>query len=157
MGWFCPFVCVSFPVGQPDPNANPDPPTSADREVPIHGWRLVVAPCGLVMCAWRVLGFQGAISLVSWLCFAARFSICSPTGTYTRIYKFVCISHRDFYHTLSGMVRSINNIFQDNTEQYVMLCCRCQKVKFSMPYSPERNGRTVDSLDVHTATIILQH
>ena len=63
-------------------------------------------------------------------------------------YTFVCIPHRDIYHTLSGMVRSINIIFQDNTEQYVMLCCRCQKVKFSRPYSPERNGRTADPLDV---------
>ena len=34
-----------------------------------------------VCCA---LGFQGAISLLSWFCFAARFSICSLTGTYTR-------------------------------------------------------------------------
>ena len=34
-----------------------------------------------------------------------------------------------------------------------MLCCRCQKVKFSRPYRPEENGRTADPLDVHTATI----
>ena len=44
-------------ASQPDPNAvadaNPHPPTPADREVPIHGWRLVVAPCDLVMCACR--------------------------------------------------------------------------------------------------------
>ena len=72
-------------------------------------------------------------------------------------YTFVCIPHRDIYHTLSGMVRSINTIFQDNTEQYVMLCCRCQKVKFSRPYSPEGNGMTVDPLDVHTAIIVLEH
>ena len=69
----------------------------------------------------------------------------------------MCIPHRDIYHTLSGMVRSINIIFQDDTEQYVMLCCRCQKVKFSRPYSPEGNGRTADPLDVHTATVILEH
>ena len=72
-------------------------------------------------------------------------------------YIFVCKPHRDIYHTLSGMVRSINTIFQDNTEQYVMLCCMYQKVKFSRPYSPEGNGRTADPLDVHTATIILEH
>ena len=48
-------------------------------------------------------------------------------------------------------------IFQDNTEQYVMLCCRCQNVKFSRPYSLEGNGRTTDPLDVHTPTIILEH
>ena len=65
----------------------------------------------------------------------------------------VCIPHRDINHTLSEMVRSIDTIFQDNTEQYVMLCCRCQNVKFSRPYSPEGNGRTADPLDVHTATI----
>ena len=35
---------------QPDPeaNANQDPPTLADRVVPIHGWRLVI-----VLCAYR--------------------------------------------------------------------------------------------------------
>ena len=32
-------------------NANPDPPTPADRVVPIHGWRLAIVPCGLVLCA----------------------------------------------------------------------------------------------------------
>ena len=57
--------------------------------------------------------------------------------------------------TLPGMVRSIDIIFPENTEQYVMLCCRwCQKVKFSRPCSPEGNGRTANPLDVHTATII---
>ena len=35
-----------------------------------------------VCCA---LNFQGAISLLSWSCFADRFSICSLTGTYTPI------------------------------------------------------------------------
>ena len=59
--------------------------------------------------------------------------------------------------TLSGMVMSINAIFPENTEQYVMLYGRCQKVKFSRPYSPEGNGRAADPLDVHTATIILEH
>ena len=72
-------------------------------------------------------------------------------------YIFVCIPHRDIYRTLLGMVRSINTIFQDNTEQCVMFCFRCQKAKFSRPYSPEGNGRTADPLDVHTATIILEH
>ena len=48
---------VSIPVGQPDPtrpislNANPDPLTLADRVVPIHGWPLVIVPCGLILCA----------------------------------------------------------------------------------------------------------
>ena len=72
-------------------------------------------------------------------------------------YTFVSISHRDIYHTLSGMVRSINTIFQDNTEQYVMLCFIGQEVKLSRPYSPEGNRRTADPLDVHTATVILKH
>ena len=31
-------------------NANPDPPTPADRVVPIHSWRLVIVPCGLILC-----------------------------------------------------------------------------------------------------------
>ena len=55
------------------------------------------------------------------------------------------------------MVRAIDAIFPNNTEQYVVSCYRCQKVKFSRPYSPEGNGRTADPLDVHTATIILEH
>ena len=42
-------------------------------------------------------------------------------------YTFVCIPHQDIYYTLSGMVRSIDTIFQVN-------------------------GRTADPLDVHTAT-----
>ena len=50
-------VCVSIPIGQPDPNAianaNPDPPTPADREVPVHGRCLVIVPCGLNLCACR--------------------------------------------------------------------------------------------------------
>ena len=77
---------------------------------------------------------------------------------------YICVQyHTETYlcDTLSGMVRSINTIFQDNTEQVRYLCCaagpRCQKVKFSRPYSPEGNGRTADPLDVHTATIILEH
>ena len=57
--------------------------------------------------------------------------------------------------TLSGMVGSTNAIFSDNTEQYVMLCCRCQQVKFSRPYSTEGNVRNADPFDVHTATIII--
>ena len=52
MGWYCHVVCVSIPLGQPDPNlianANPDPPTPADREVPTYGWCLVIVPYGLV-------------------------------------------------------------------------------------------------------------
>ena len=54
------------------------------------------------------------------------------------------------------MVRLINTIFPENTEQYVILCCRCQNIKFSRLYSPEENGRIADPLDVHTATIILE-
>ena len=44
-------------IGQPDPNAiantKPDSPTPADREVPNHGWCLVIVPCGLVLCTCR--------------------------------------------------------------------------------------------------------
>ena len=44
-------ACFSIPVGQSDPNdiANPEPPTPAKREIPLHGWRLVIVPCGLVL------------------------------------------------------------------------------------------------------------
>ena len=39
-------MCGFAPVGQPDPNAianaNPDPPTPADRVVPIHDWDLFI-------------------------------------------------------------------------------------------------------------------
>ena len=52
---------------------------------------------------------------------------------------------------------SLNIILPENTEKYVTLYCRCQKVKFSSSYSPEENSRTADPLDVHTATIILEH
>ena len=46
----------SIPVSQPDPDANQDPPTPADRKVPIHGWRLVIELCGLWFCPFvRVL------------------------------------------------------------------------------------------------------
>ena len=72
-------------------------------------------------------------------------------------YTFVCIPHRDMYHILSGIVRSIDTIFQYNKVQYVTLCCKCQQVKFSRLYSPDGNGRTLDPLDVHTATVILEH
>ena len=51
-------------VGQPDPNAiakaNPDPLTPADREVPIHGWCLVVHPV-----VW--LCVRAARTLVLWV------------------------------------------------------------------------------------------
>ena len=46
---------VSIPVGQPDPtrpiSLTLTPPTPADRVVPIHGWRLVIVLCGLILCA----------------------------------------------------------------------------------------------------------
>ena len=32
-------------------NANPNPPTPAGRVVPVHSWRLVIVPCGLILCA----------------------------------------------------------------------------------------------------------
>ena len=51
------FVCVSGSVlswpTRPNPtniaNANPNPPTPADRVVPVHSWRLVIVPCGLIL------------------------------------------------------------------------------------------------------------
>ena len=32
-------------------NAIPNPPTPADRVVPVHSWRFVIVPCGLILCA----------------------------------------------------------------------------------------------------------
>ena len=85
-----------------------------------------------------------------------------PRGGINASKVYICVhtTPRHIPHnnwTLLGIVRSINTIFPENIEQYVMLCCRSQKVKFSRPYSPEGNGRTADRLDVHTATIILEH
>ena len=150
MGWFCPFVCVSFPVGQPDPNdianTKPDPPTSADREVPIHGWRLVVAPCGLVMwlgfgvcCAQ---GFQGAISLLSWFCFADRFSVCSLTGTYTWISSSGTFQYR---HQLSTSEDTASCLLgRLDTQQRASLCgqlefvSRTSSIGFESRFSARR-------------------
>ena len=50
-----------------------------------------------------------------------------------KVYICVHTTPRHIPHFLSRMVRSINTIFQDNTGQYVMLCCRCQKVEFPRP------------------------
>ena len=115
---------------------------------------LPLSPCNLYVS----FSFWLIYSRLSWRhrIFLLPHSQCRFQRMYVK-YTFVCIPHRDIYHTLSGMVRSISTIFQDNTEQYVMLCCRCQKVKFSRPYSPEGNGRTADPPDVHTATIIPEH
>ena len=57
MCWFCPFVCVYIPVYQPDStgNANLDPPTPADREVPNHGWRFLCVQGFLWMGSQGVL------------------------------------------------------------------------------------------------------
>ena len=37
----------------------PRPPTPADREVPTHGWRLLLVPYGLVLCPHRTHGACG--------------------------------------------------------------------------------------------------
>ena len=50
-------------------NANPNPPTPADRVVPVHSWRLVIVPCGLILCA----------SLVRF-CLNARCGVCALCG-----------------------------------------------------------------------------
>ena len=143
MGWFCPFVCVSFPVGQPDPNAianaNPDPPTS-DREVPIHGWRLAVAPCGLVMCACRTraelgfgvccaLGFEGAISLLSWFCFAAEFSICSLL--FRHIYADLFIN--DTYRWYFQHAHFIPRVKRETHINWPMMTCQDHTHRLKLP------------------------
>ena len=41
---------LANPTNIADAN-NPNPPTPADRLVPVHSWRLVIVPCGLILCA----------------------------------------------------------------------------------------------------------
>ena len=48
-------------------------------------------------------------------------------------------------------------IFPENTEQDVMLCCRCQHVKFSRLYNPEGNGRTANPLHVSAGNMRKTH
>ena len=50
-------------------NANPNPPTPAGRVIPGQSWRLVIVPCGLILCA----------SLV-WFCLNARSRVCALCG-----------------------------------------------------------------------------
>ena len=50
-------------------NANPNPPTPAGRVVPVHSWRLVIVPCGLILCAASLVRFcLNASSRVCALC-----------------------------------------------------------------------------------------
>ena len=49
-------------------NANPNPPTPADRVVPVHSWRLVIVPCWLILCASLVRFCLNARSRVCALC-----------------------------------------------------------------------------------------
>ena len=49
-------------------NANPNPPTPAGRVVPVHSWRLVIVPCGLILCASLVRFYLNARSRVCALC-----------------------------------------------------------------------------------------
>ena len=49
-------------------NANPNPPTPADRVVPVHSWRLVIVPCGLILCASLVRFCLNTRSRVCALC-----------------------------------------------------------------------------------------
>ena len=50
---FAPSYVFKFRLANPTniANANPDSQTPADRVVPNHVWRLVIVPCGLVLCA----------------------------------------------------------------------------------------------------------
>ena len=45
-------------------NANPNPPTPADRVVPVHSWRLVVVPCPGVWLRDRSAAELSCLSLV---------------------------------------------------------------------------------------------
>ena len=57
-------------------NANPNPPTPAGRVVPVHSWRLVIVPCGPILCA----------SLVRF-CLNARSRVCALCGGEFKIIK----------------------------------------------------------------------
>ena len=64
-------------------NANPNPPTPAGRVVPVHSWRLVIVPCGLILCASLVRFCLNARSRVCALC-GGEFKI---MGLYSRFCK----------------------------------------------------------------------
>ena len=64
-------------------NANPNPPTPAGRVVPVHSWRLVIVPCGLILCASLVRFCLNARSRVCALC-GGEFKI---MGLYNRFCK----------------------------------------------------------------------
>ena len=69
-------------------NANPNPSTPADRVVPVHSWRLVIVPCGLILCASLVRFCLNARSGVSvrcavadsklWVCIIGSVSVFLP-------------------------------------------------------------------------------
>ena len=62
---------LSIPVGQPDPTRpisltlTQTSPTPADRVVPIHGWRLVIVLCELILCA-------SLVRFCLWFCVRAQ-------------------------------------------------------------------------------------
>ena len=64
-------------------NANPNLPTPAGRVVPVHSWRLVIVPCGLILYASRVRFCLNAGSRVCALC-GGKFKI---MGLYNRFCK----------------------------------------------------------------------
>ena len=45
-------------------NANPNPPTPADRVVPVHSWRLVIVPCPGVWLRDRFAAELSCLNLV---------------------------------------------------------------------------------------------
>ena len=45
-------------------NANPNPPTPADRVVPVHSWRLVIVPCPGVWLRDRSAAELSCVNLV---------------------------------------------------------------------------------------------
>ena len=90
-------------------------------------WSLVDVPLIFFCPADHVLDWQPRILLGM---VGARSVNVKKTTTTTCMYvckvpgiHLCAIPHRDICHTLSGMVRSINTIFQNNTEQVRYLCC----------------------------------
>ena len=68
------------------------------------------------------LALAGDIAFFFYRVHNVVFNACMYACSLCMYAKYTFIPHRDIYYTLSGMVRSINSIFQDKIELYA-LCC----------------------------------
>ena len=72
-------------------NANPNPPTPADRVVPVHSWRLVIVPCGLILCASLVRFCLNARSRSSSCLLLLLQSLCAVRCAVQNSKLWICI------------------------------------------------------------------